>query len=187
MSVINANTRPAIGGGGVTVMKWDGQIVGFCNGVVVTYPTAVSPEVTVQPLDAVRPVEIITSVAIGGGTIAFTLTSLYNQQIWDRLVNIAGTNDLADIFQIVREVYQTGKGNGFTVQRIIYPPVGNSAPAYSEEFLGCVVTQVADGLTINTQTMLMDKQMTVAFAKMTRGSGWQSTSSKQISSLTPGS
>jgi len=83
-SQINATNRPAIGGSGVTVMKFGGDVVAFCNGVTVTWPSAVAEAVPVQPMDAIRPLEIVTARAIGAGTIALTLTNLYFLQIFDR-------------------------------------------------------------------------------------------------------
>ena len=160
--------RPAIGGAGVTVMKFDGDVVAFCNGVTVTWPSAVAEAVPVQPMDAIRPLEIVTARAIGAGTIALTLTNLYNQQIWDRLGKgkIAGGDDLADIFQQVQLTYP----GGFTVQRVVQPPV-KGGEVYTEDFQGCVITNVADGQAITSASMLVDRTITLSFTRHVRGVG----------------
>jgi len=166
--------RAAIGGGGVTVMKWDTNIIGFCTVVQVTYPSAVATEVPVQPLDAIRPLEIVTSKAISGGTIQLTLTTLYNQNIWDRLAGLAGAIDLADIFKYIQDhYYGAGKPGELVIHRVIYPAVGKK-DSYIESFHGCVVTQVADGLSITKETMLMDRQLTLAYTHIDRvNQGWK--------------
>jgi len=166
-SQINAGNRPAIGGSGVTVMKFGGDVVAFCNGVTVTWPSAVTAEVAVQPMDAIRPLEIVTARAIGAGTIALTLTNLYNQQIWDRLAGLAGLDDLADIFQYVQTEYN---GN-LTIERYVTPPI-KGGTTYVEQFLGCVITNVADGQAITNASMLIDRTITLSFRRHQRGTGW---------------
>lgn len=165
---IDTGYRPAIGGAGVTVMKFDNDIVAFCNGVTVTWPSAVAEAVPVQPMDAIRPLEIVTARAIGMGTISLTLTNLYNTQIWDRLGGgkIAGGDDLADIFQQVQLTYP----GGFTVQRVIQPPVKNGQ-IYIESFQGCVITNVADGQAITSASMLVDRTISISFTRHKRESG----------------
>jgi len=161
--------RPAIGGAGVTVMQFGGEVIAFCNGVTVTWPSAVAEAVAVQPMDAIRPLEIVTARAIGMGTISLTLTNLYNQQIWDRLGGgkIAGGDDLADIFQQVELEYG---GGGLTVQRVIQPPVKNGK-IYIESFQGCVITNVADGQSITSASMLVDRTISISFTRHKRESG----------------
>jgi hypothetical protein len=166
-SQINATNRPAIGGSGVTVMKFGGDVVAFCNGVTVTWPSAVAEAVPVQPMDAIRPLEIVTARAIGAGTIALTLTNLYNEQIWDRFEVLQGLDDLADIFQQIQIAYN---GN-LTIERYVTPAI-KDGQTYVEQFLGCVITNVADGQSITNASMLIDRTITLSFRRHQRGTGW---------------
>jgi hypothetical protein len=163
--------RPLVGGAGVTTMKWGKDVIGFCNGVTVTYPKAITQEVEVQPLDAVRPLEIVTSKAITGGTIALTLTTLYNQQIWDRFSELAQSNDLADIFAAIQTNYYAAGKNPLTVERLINPNIANATP-YTESFQNCVVSEVSDGFNITPMTMLIDRTLTVRFTRHIKSTGF---------------
>lgn len=172
-SLINSSTRPAIGGSGVTVMKFGGDVVAFCNSVTVTYPIAVAEAIDVQPLDAIRPLEIVTARAIKSGTITLSLTSLYNQHIWDRLggETLQGLDDLADILKRVQDVY----GNTLTVERYITPAI-KDGKTYVEQFLGCVITGVKDEQAIETGTMLLNREIDITYRRHVRsGKGWNAT------------
>lgn len=159
-----ANTRVRVGGSGFTVFQWKDaagtHIIGFAQNVTVNPVQPVAPPVAIQPLNAQRPLEIITPGAHTTGTMTLTLTELYNQAIWQRMAILANSQDIVDIMRTL-----AAQQNGVTITKTIRP--GYLQPGqgqYSETFFGVVVASVDDqGETIGIETMELNKTMTLMY------------------------
>lgn len=152
-----AASNPRVGGV-YTAFTWRGTVIGFCDETAVTAVQPVAAAVPVQPMNARRPVEIVTSGGHGAGTIVLTLTELYNLPVWSRLAGLASSNDISEIMQTVSGL----DGGDVQVQRIVSPPPGNG-DAYVETFHQCVITNVQDDEDITVDTMLINKQVTIMY------------------------
>lgn len=144
--------------GTYTVFHWDdgsGQkVIGFANSAQVTSVTPVADPAVIQPLNALRPIEIVTPGAHREGRLVLTLTELYNQAIWQRLAGIANSNDIAAIMQKVAAM-----NNGISVTKYIRPPAGVGTGPYHETFYECVVAAVRDDESIDVTTLRLDKEI----------------------------
>lgn len=155
-------SRVRVLGSGFTVFHWnDGtrdQIIGFANEVRVAGVTPVADPAVIQPINALRPVEIATPGAHREGRITLVLTDLYNQAVWQRLSSLSNSNDIIDIFRTV-----AGMSNGITLSKIVTPPAGlannNSGGPYIESYYECVIASVRDDETIRVETMTIDKEI----------------------------
>jgi hypothetical protein len=137
--------------GGYTVFHWNNEVIAFANEVRVTsVQPVVGPEV-IQPLNYLRPAEIVTPRASTYGTITLVLTELYNEAVWYRLSGLADSTDIIDIFE-----YVAAQDNGIKITRWVKPPQGNP---YSETYEGCVVVRVADDETVNVTTIRLEKEI----------------------------
>ena len=149
--------------GGSTAFHWDDgtgeKVIAFAQTVQVQSVTPVADAEVIQPMNALRPVEIATPIAHREGRIILTMTDLYNQSVWQRLAGLAGSNDIADIMQHVAAL-----DNGIKISKWVVPPpgVGGSAfdsGTYLETFHNCSVVRVADDETISINTMTINKEM----------------------------
>lgn len=187
--------RARVGGSGFTIFTFGGQPIAFAQQVQHTSPTPVGPgPVAIHPMDEPYPIQVITPAASGMGSLTLNLYELYNSKVWDRLGaqlgfvgNAASTSafgnsdegqftfgsavlngavDLVDVFIRIAEA-PAGTVN---VVKYIRPPLlgGTTGVPYSEEYHGCVITNVLDGETIEVGTMEVTKQVTVAYTHMTR-------------------
>lgn len=156
--------RVRVGGSGFTVFHWNNRLIAYAQEVAHTSPTPVAEPVAVQPMDARRPLQVITPQAAGMGTITLTLIELYGQWVWERLAKLAGANDLVEIFQRI-----SASPDPISMTKIITPPTlgGVTMPAYTEVYHNCVITNVANGETIDIATMEVRKVITVGYTHMT--------------------
>lgn len=165
--------KPAIGGSGVTVMRWNPvnlagndigpktpAIIAFCRVTAVTEPPPVAPPTAVQPLEHIRPVEIVTAAAQTNGTITLTMYQLYNQQIWHRLAGLAGSTDITDILR------NMNRWDHLTITRQVRPPVPNQ-PSYKWDYEGCKLASIGDDMAIDVTTTVLEKDMTFWYRRYT--------------------
>lgn len=157
--------RVRVGGSGFTVFHWnDGttnHVIAFARQVVVNGVTPVATPVTVQPLNAAQPVEIVTPGAHTNGVLTLTLTDLYNQAVWQRLAGLANSSDIIDIMRTI-----AARGQGIQISKIVSPPAGVGGSSfdtgdYIETYHDCVIASVADNETIAIDTMTVDKEIEV--------------------------
>lgn len=155
--------RPRILGGGKSVFHWDDgtgeRVIGFADQIQTFGVQPVADAQVVQPMNAVRPVEIVTTGAHSQGRIILSLIDLYNQAVWQRLASLAQSNDIIDIFQTV-----AANNNGIKISRYVTPPIGvtggtfGSGP-YLETFHECVVVRVQDDEAIRVDSMTVNKEV----------------------------
>jgi len=145
------NSRVA---GGYTVFHWQNQPIAWTNSVQVTAVTPVGAGATaVQPMNALRPLEIVTPRAHSYGTITLTRLELWNKSIWQDLAGLANSNDIIDIFE-----YVAGLATPITVTKYVRVP-GNAGSDRYEQFFNVVVASVDDGETVAIDTMILEKNM----------------------------
>lgn len=137
-----------------TVFYWEGQVIAFANSVQVFSVTPVADPEVIQPMNATRPVEIVTPGAHREGRIILTLTELYNHAVWERLAGLAHSNDISDIMRTVAAM-----DNGVTIQKWVNPPQGVGGERYLETFYECIVARVQDDESIDVTTTRLDKEI----------------------------
>ncbi len=155
--------RVRVGGSRFTVFHWNNALIAYAQEISHTSPEPVAPPAAIQPMDARRPLQVITPQAAGMGTITLNLIELYGAQVWERLSGLAGTNDIVEIFTAV-----AASADPISMTKIIKPPTlgGVTMPAYAEVYNNCVITNVANGETIDIATMEVRKVITVAYTHM---------------------
>lgn len=145
-------------GGGFTVFHWSnttdpGGVIAFADTVQVTGVQPVAAAQAIQPMNALRPVEIVTPRAHGNGVITLTLTDLYGQAVWQRLAGLANSNDIIDIME-----YMASLDEGVRITRYVEPP--NQA-TYAETYYNCMIVRADDSETIRIDTMSINKEIEV--------------------------
>lgn len=150
--------RPRVLGSGFTVFHWDDgsgeKVIAFADQIQTFGVTPVADPVVVQPMNAVRPVEIVTPGAHREGRIVLTLTELYNQAVWQRLASLTNANDIMDIMRTIAAM-----GNGIKISKYVDPPDGIGGNTYLETFHECVVTRIQDDEAIRVDTMTVNKEI----------------------------
>ncbi len=165
-----AGTRKVRVVGGYTVFHWsvDGggeepqEVIGFADTVRVASVTPVAPAQSIQPLNALRPAEIITSRAHTYGTITLVLTELYNYAVWQRLAGLSGSRDIIDIME-----YLAGVNNGARITKFVRTP-GKNTGDYYDTFHNCVITRVQDDEEVRIDTMSVNKEIEVWYTHATK-------------------
>jgi hypothetical protein len=188
------SNRVRVAGSGFTVFTFAGQPISFAEEVSHTSPMPVGPgAVAIHPMDEPYPVQIITPAASGMGQLVLNMYELYGEKVWDRLgaapgatigsnpdtgssnnINtdsgdnlLKGCVDLVDVFIRIAGLKE-GECN---VVKHVRPPALNGEPRptpFTEQYHGCVITNITDGESISVGTMEVTKQVTVAYRYMTR-------------------
>ena len=174
-----------IGGSKFTVFHWGNDLIAHCNQVAHTTPAPVADAVVIQPIDARRPLEIVTANAVGMGTLVLEIVELYGRKIWEELTSLAtainsgngvdgiaqnantrnenNKTDLADIFNAV-----ASSANPISVTKYVYPPAGSKESNYTEQYFNCVISNFQDGETITIGTMQLYKYITINYTHYKR-------------------
>lgn len=183
-----ANNRARVGGSGFTIFTFAGQPIAFAQQISHTSPVPVgSGPVAIHPMDEPYPVQVITPAASGMGSLTLNLYELYNSKVWERLgaqlgitsgvgasnntatignAILSGAIDLVDVFIRIAE---QPPGTVNVVKHVRPPKLGGTEGSpYTEEYHGCVITNIIDGEAIEVGTMEITKQVTVAYTYMTR-------------------
>lgn len=171
-----------VGGSGFTAFQWQGQIIGFAQGVNHRSPQAVANWVAIQPMDKRYPVQVITPAALGPGTLVISLFERYNSKVWDEMMNITmaaanisipsgGFNDLVQIF-----IALAALNTPITCVKVINPPaLQGDADAtkslYGDVFHNCIITDVRDDEQIDITKMEVIKNLTITYTRVTRYPG----------------
>jgi hypothetical protein len=172
-------TKSRIVGSGNTVLQaQDGKNIAFLKSVQDTPPTplgggAGGSAVVIQPLDAQYPVEIVTSNAVGAGTLTLTLIEVWEEEAWQRIIGykdakslvgetaVRGANDSRIIPR--KGVFDLNTGD-LKLTKIITTPSGVTR---GKVYTGCVITNVEEGETVEIGSMTKDVTVTVMYTKVT--------------------
>jgi hypothetical protein len=157
------NQRVRVVGSGFTVFHWQQQVIAFAKNVSVQAVTPVAQHEVIQPLNAQRPLEIITAGAHGAGQLTLTLTELYNKKVWQRLSGLTNCLDIIDIMRTIAE-----NGDGVKITKTVTPPAGIGNGKYTETYNDCVVVAVQDDESVGIESMSVDKVLTIVYTYSTR-------------------
>jgi len=151
-------SKSRIGGSGFTTMLWQGQRLAYLQVMQDTPPTPVATAQAVQPIDEPKPLEIVTSQAVGVGTLRVTFYEMWNSPVWSALPGLEGTNNLLEVLK-----RQISMGN-VTVQKIVKSPNGIMR---ARVYHNCVVTDIDEGENVNIGTMTLPKTLTIQYCYST--------------------
>lgn len=151
--------KARIGGSGLTTMTWRGTKLSYMQTLADSTPQpqgAVSP---VQPLDEPVPLEIVTPLAVGAGSISLSFFELWNEPAWAQLPGLENTNTLLDVLKT-----QVTLGE-ITCRKIIQSP--DNSIMRAKVYHGVVVTNIDEGESIQINTMLMPKTVQLGYTYST--------------------
>jgi hypothetical protein len=113
---VESQTR--IAGSGFTTMLFQNQRLAYLQTIQDTPPAPVAQAQAVQPMDESVPLEIVTAMAVGVGSLRCTFYELWNFPVWAALPGLQGTYNLLDVLK-----RQVTLGT-ITMQKIIKSPSG---------------------------------------------------------------
>jgi hypothetical protein len=153
---VESKTR--VGGAGFTTMTFRGTRLAYLQTLQDTPPQPVAGAQVVQSIDDEVPMEIVTSMAVGAGTMRMTFYELWNEPVWSRLPGLEGTNTLLDVLK-----RQIALGE-IACRKLIKSPSGITR---ARVYHGCVLTDIDEGEQINIGTMTIPKTITMQYIKTT--------------------
>lgn len=153
-----ADSITRVGGSNWTVFQWNNKPLALANVISDTTPSPVATAQAIQPLDADHPIEIITSRAVGAGTLRVTIFEKWENHIWSQLAGLETSKTLLDIFK------QQVKIGAITCQKIIKKPDGGFR---AKNYYNCVITDANDSETIQIGTMSMPKDLVIMYTHYT--------------------
>ena len=151
-------SKTRIGGSGFTTMTFRGTRLAYLQTLQDTPPQPVAGAQVVQAIDEAVPQEIVTSLAVGAGTLRMTFYELWNEPVWSRLPGLEQTNTLLEVLQ--RQV-QLGE---VRCTKLIKSPSGIFRV---RNYHGCVLTDIDEGEQVNIGTMTLPKTITMQYIKTT--------------------
>ena len=151
-------SKTRIGGSGFTTMTWRGTRLAYLQTLQDTPPQPVAGAQVVQPIDEEVPLEIVTAMAVGAGTLRLTFYELWNLPVWSALPGLEGTFNLLEVFK--RQI-QLGD---IACRKLIRSPMGITR---ARVFHGCCVTDIDEGEQVNIGTMTLPKTLTLQYLKTT--------------------
>lgn len=153
-----AEPKVRLGGSGLTTMTFRGTRLAYLQTLQDTPPQPVAGAQVVQPIDEETPLEIVTALAVGAGSLRLTFYELWNEPVWSRLPGLEGTNNLLEVLK--RQV-QMGE---VTCRKLIKSPSGITR---ARVYHGCVITDIDEGEQINIGTMTLPKTITLQYVRTT--------------------
>lgn len=151
-------SKTRIGGSGFTTMTFRGTRLAYLQTLQDTPPQPVAGAQVVQAIDEAVPQEIVTSLAVGAGTMRMTFYELWNEPVWSKLPGLEQTNTLLEVLQ--RQV-QLGE---VRCTKLIRSPSGIFRV---RNYHGCVLTDIDEGEQVNIGTMTLPKTLTMQYIKTT--------------------
>lgn len=170
-----AQQQSRTGGHGYTYLTWKGNLIANVQQISHTSPTPVAPPAVIQPINHVRPLEIAAPAAIGHGVLTVQLIELWNEPIWDRLVGIADSTDLADIFKLVAD-----NSDEIVVAQVVLSP--DRSTKKFKYFHGCKIADMRDGEVIDVTTIQVNKEIDIWYTYSVRDDHH----TRQVASQQPG-
>jgi hypothetical protein len=151
-------SKTRLGGSGFTSMLYQNKRLAYLQVMQDTPPTPVATAQAVQPIDESVPLEIVTAMAVGVGTLRCTFYELWNEPVWASLPGLEGTFNLLDVLK-----RQVTLGT-ITMQKIIKSPSGIMR---ARVFHNVVITDIDEGENINIGTMTLPKTLTYQYCYTT--------------------
>jgi hypothetical protein len=154
--MVQSQTR--IGGSGFTTMLFQNRRLAYLQTMQDTPPTPVAQAQAVQPIDESVPLEIVTAMAVGVGTLRCQFYELWNEPVWATLPGLQGTTNLLEVLKA-----QVNLGT-ITMQKIIQAPSGLMR---GYVYHNVVITDIDQGESINIGTMTLPKTLTFQYCYTT--------------------
>lgn len=151
-------SKSRIGGSGFTTMLFQNQRLAYLQVMQDTPPTPVATAQAVQPIDESVPLEIVTAMAVGVGTLRCTFYELWNEPVWSTLPGLSGTYNLLDVLK-----RQVTLGT-ITMQKVIKSPSGIMR---ARVYHNVVITDIDEGENVNIGTMTLPKTLTFQYCYST--------------------
>lgn len=151
-------SKTRVGGSGFTTMTFRGTRLAYLQTLQDTPPQPVAGAQVVQAIDEAVPQEIVTSLAVGAGTLRMTFYELWNEPVWSKLPGLEGTNTLLEVLQ-----RQVSLGE-VRCTKLIKSPSGIFRV---RNYHGCVLTDIDEGEQVNIGTMTLPKTLTLQYTKTT--------------------
>jgi hypothetical protein len=139
-------------------MTWRGTRLAYLQTLQDTPPQPVAGAQVVQPIDEPNPLEIVTALAVGAGTLRLTFYELWNVPVWAGLPGLEGTNTLLEVLQ--RQI-QLGE---ISCRKLIKSPSGITR---ARVYHSCVLTDIDEGEQVNIGSMTLPKTITMQYIKTT--------------------
>lgn len=154
-------TKVRVAGSGFTSFNYNGRPIAFLDSIVDSgqAPLGAGAE-AIFPIGAEHAVEIATGRVIDVGTLVLRIRELWNEEVWEQLVGLAGATDQVEVFR------RMAAQGAITCQVIVKPP-GASAWRI-RVYHGCVVTRIDDTETITVGALSVPKTITVTYTHKTR-------------------
>lgn len=147
-----------IAGSGFTTMMWNGQRLAYLQVMQDTPPAPVAQAQAIQPIDEAVPLEIVTSMAVGVGTLKCTFYELWNEPVWSMLPGLQGT---ANLLQVMQAQINLG---AITMQKVIKSPNGMMR---SKVYHNVVIVDIDEGENVTIATMTLPKTLTMQYCYST--------------------
>lgn len=161
-----ANSKVRIGGSGFTVMLWNNNVLAYLQTLQDTPPQPVAQAQAVQPIDAAEPLEIVTPLAVGPGTLKLTFYERWDNPVWAMLGGERGEGGpYAGAGNLLEVLTQQFRDGSVTLQKLIGLP-GGAYRTYT--YTGCVIVDVDQGEQITIGTMTLPKTITVQYTSVNR-------------------
>lgn len=151
-------SKTRIGGSGFTTMLYQNIRLAYLQTLQDTPPTPVATAQAVQPIDESVPLEIVTAMAVGVGTLRCQFYELWSEPVWSALPGLEGTFNLLDVLK-----RQVTLGT-ITMQKVIKSPSGIMR---ARVFHNVVITDIDEGENINIGTMTLPKTLTYQYCYTT--------------------
>lgn len=147
-------------GSNFTTFQYNGQSIAYLEMIADSGQQLVVPQPQfIQPLGSPHPVEIVTSRALGGGTLTLTIRELWRQEVWQQLAGLAGSNSILDVVNTL-----ANQPNYVQCTKIITPPSGQR---YGKVYHRCTIVDIPDGEQVDITTLSQTKNITVAYTHTT--------------------
>lgn len=151
-------SKVRIGGSGYTTMLYQNMRLAYLQVMQDTPPTPVATAQAVQPIDESVPLEIVTAMAVGVGTLRCTFYEIWSEPVWGALPGLGGTSNL---LEVLRRQVTLGT---VTMQKVIKSPSGIMR---ARVYHNVVVTDIDEGENINIGSMTLPKTLTFQYCYTT--------------------
>jgi len=172
-TVANLNYRTRIVGSSYTVWTANGAPVVWCVDIDHESPRTVADPVPIQPLNYIRPAEIIVPRAISYGKITMNVIETYGHKPWEHLNGFFPQNkayqtseadsvaDLADVLNYMQDQLTSSDASSLIeLYRIIRTPASATTAGsgsvnnwYVTRFAGVRITDIRENEKANTNAM----------------------------------
>jgi len=152
-------SKVRVGGSGLTILTFRSERLAYLQTLQDTPPQPVAGAHVVQPIDERVPIEIVTSLAVGAGTLRLTFYELFSAPVWATLPGLEETNNLIEVLE-----KQVSLGV-VSCRKIVRAPLTGERRA--RVYHNCVITDIDEGEQVNIGTMSLPKTLTIQYTHTT--------------------